>query len=152
GSGDSQGRTSRCRWSNGMELEPDQQLQMSGGTRAATSRRRDDGFTLVEAVIAIALMAIVVVPVLTAVMASIEASSRARSAAQIGTVSVSAADRVTRAPKTAGDLADAQAAVRSQKWDTELAWVGQEHYAPAAAPRQPGEWLDGPCLIDTPTE
>ena len=70
-----------------------------GAGRSRGSLRRDAGFTLVEAVVTIALMSIVVVPVLGAVMASIEASSRSRSAAQIETVIVNASDRVNRAPR-----------------------------------------------------
>lgn len=115
-------------------------------------KRRDGGFSLVEAVITIALMSIVVIPVLGAVFASIEASGRSRSAAQIETVIVNAADRVNRAPKECGYIGYVQAALGAQKWDPNLASVVEEHYVPAAQPNQPGEWAEGPCLLDTPTE
>lgn len=123
-----------------------------GAGRSRGSLRRDAGFTLVEAVVTIALMSIVVVPVLGAVMASIEASSRSRSAAQIETVIVNASDRVNRAPTSCGYLSYVQAALGSQQWDPNLATVVEEHYVPAAQPNQAGEWAPGPCLIDSPTE
>jgi prepilin-type N-terminal cleavage/methylation domain-containing protein len=123
-----------------------------GAGSAQRSHRRDAGFTLVEAVVAIALMSIVVVPVLGAVMASIEASSRGRSAAQIETVIVNAADRVNRAPTTCGYVEYVRAALGSQQWDPNLATVVEEHYVPAAQPNQAGEWVPGACVIDSPTE
>jgi type II secretory pathway pseudopilin PulG len=123
-----------------------------GATRSQGHHRRDAGFSLVEAVIAIALMSIVVIPVLGAVMASIEASSRSRSAAQIETVIVNAADRVNRAPKSCGYQEYVRAALGSQQWDPNLATVVEEHYLPAAQPNQAGAWAPGPCLIDSPTE
>lgn len=120
--------------------------------RAPARRRRDAGFTMVEAVITIALMSIVVVPVFGAIRASIEASSRARSAAQMETVIVNAADRVNRAPTTCGYLGYVQAALGSQRWDPSLATVVEEHFVPADEPDDPGTWAPGPCFIDSPTE
>ncbi len=116
------------------------------------SQRRDAGFTLIEAVITIALISIVVIPLLGAVVASIDASGRGRSAAQIETVIVNAADRVNRAPSSCGYVGYVRAALGSQQWDPDLATVVEEHYVPAAAPNQMGTWAPGPCLIDSPTE
>ena len=124
----------------------------AGGARSQGPRRRDAGFSLVEAVISIALMSIVVIPVLGAVMASIEASARSRSAAQIETVIVNAADRVNRAPTSCGYQEYVRAALGSQQWDPNLATVIEEHYVAAATPNQAGTWAPGPCLIDSPTE
>ena len=59
----------------------------------------DSGFSLVEIVIAIVLMATVVVAILNAVSTSVKASSVSRSAAQVETAVVNAADRVNRAPE-----------------------------------------------------
>lgn len=133
------------------EASPPDPTGRESGQRAPLARR-DAGFTLVEAVIAITLMAVLVVPVLGAVMASIEASARSRSAAQIETVIVNAADRVNRAPTSCGYLGYVQAALATQQWDPGLATVVEEHYVPAAQPNQEGEWVAGPCLIDSPTE
>ena len=123
-----------------------------GLARSRRPHRCDAGFTLVEVVVTIALMSIVMVPVLGAVRASIEASSRNRSAAQIETVIVNAADRVNRAPTSCGYLGYVQAALGSQRWDPSLATVVEEHYVPAAQPNEAGAWAPGPCLIDSPTE
>ena len=60
--------------------------------RAATR-----GFSLVEVIVTITLMAVVLVPIMSAVAASIKSSSRGRSAAQVETALVNAADRVNRA-------------------------------------------------------
>jgi len=130
----------------------DEPMSEASGPRSRRPRRRDAGFTLVEAVITIALMSIVVVPVLSAVTASIKASSRSRSAAQIETVIVNASDRVNRAPKSCGYLGYVQAALGSQQWDPALATVVEEHYVPAAEPNLAGTWAPGPCLLDSPTE
>lgn len=135
-----------------MDLEPDTRTD----TRRHPSSRRDGGFTLVEAVITIALLSIVVVPVLGAVMASIQASARSRSAAQVETIIVNAADRVNRAPKECGYLTYVQAALGTQEWDEDLATVEEYYYIPAEQPSQPGEWKQGPtkdsCPLDDPTE
>jgi prepilin-type N-terminal cleavage/methylation domain-containing protein len=134
-----------------MDSELDQQSRPHG-PGSGQARHRDAGFTLVEAVVTIALLAIVVVPVFGAVMASIEASARSRSAAQIETVIVNASDRVNRAPKSCGYLGYVQAALGSQKWDPNLASVVEEHYVPADVPNQAGVWAPGPCLLDSPSE
>ena len=111
------------------------------------SNRRDAGFTLVEAVVTIALMSIVVVPVLGAVMASIEASSRSRSAAQIETVLVNASDRVNRAPKTCGYVDYVQAALGAQRWDPSLATVVEEH-SRARSDSEPAGLVGPRTLLD----
>jgi prepilin-type N-terminal cleavage/methylation domain-containing protein len=130
----------------------DTALESAGTGSSQRSHCRDAGFTLVEAVVAIALMSIVVVPVLGAVITSIDASSRGRSAAQIETVIVNAADRVNRAPTSCGYVDYVRAALGSQQWDPELATVVEEHYVPAAQPNQAGEWAPGACVIDSPSE
>ncbi len=61
--------------------------------------RGDRGFTYIEVVITIVLTGIVVLPILAAVRASIEAASVSRAAAEVETVLLNAADRVSRADR-----------------------------------------------------
>src|SRR6478735_9262636 len=75
------------------------------GRRRATllrARRRetghDDGFSFIETVVTVVLLAIVIVPVLSAVLASVKVSTVSRSAAQAETAMINAADRINRAP------------------------------------------------------
>ncbi len=58
---------------------------------------RDGGFSVVEIVITIALMAIAILPLMDATLTSVKASSIAREAAELETVLANAADRVNRA-------------------------------------------------------
>lgn len=115
------------------------------GARHVEPVVRDGGFTLVEIVVAITLMAVLVVPILTAVTTSIRESSRARSAAQVETAIVNAADRVNRAPKSCAYGEYVRAAVRSQHWDQSLAAVVEEHYVPPEVLTHDGSWAPGAC-------
>lgn len=114
--------------------------------------RRDAGFTIVEAVIAVALMAVMVVPMLGAVFTAVSESARSRAAAQVETTIVNAADRVNRAPKECDYLVYVQAAVRSQGWEASQASLVQEYYVPGEQPDDSGTWVAGACEIDTPTD
>jgi prepilin-type N-terminal cleavage/methylation domain-containing protein len=106
--------------------------------------RVDAGFSLIEVVIAVALLGIVVVPILDSIVSSIGASARNRTAAQVETVIVNAADRVNRAPKRCDYTVFAQAAVQTQGWAPGQATVTHEFYRPAADPSVPGDWAVGP--------
>lgn len=90
-------------------------------------RRSDSGNTLIEVVIAVALMATVIVPILTGITVATQASSRARAAATVETAIVNAVDRINRAPVEACNYHQyARAAVITQGWsDSE---VTTEHY------------------------
>jgi prepilin-type N-terminal cleavage/methylation domain-containing protein len=111
---------------------------------APRPRADDRGFTLIEIVITITLMAIVVVAVLTAVSTSISASATGRSAAQVETAIVNAADRVNRAPKRCDYTIYVQAAVQTQGWPASTAWVTQEYYTPGVNAKTAGTWQAGP--------
>lgn len=121
--------------------------------RSHRDQRSDAGFTLVEALIAVALMSIVVVPVFSAVRASISASSRTRSAAQVETLIVNIADRVNRAGTTCGyqEIVDAALGSQVPPWDPSLAVVTEEHFAPDKTTAQPGDgaWVAGACELNT---
>ncbi len=103
----------------------------------------DGGFSIVEIVIAIVLMGTVVVAVLNAVSTSVKASSVSRSAAQVETAIVNAADRVNRAPKRCDYTIYAQAAVQTEGWDPNTASVTHEYYVPGADATVAGTWQAG---------
>jgi Tfp pilus assembly protein PilV len=110
-------------------------------------RGRDDrGNTLIEIVITVVLMAVIIIPVLEAVRTSIAASATSRSAAQVETALVNAADRVNRAPKRCNYTIYAQAAVQTQGWAANTASVTQQYYVPGADARTAGTWMTGDPL------
>jgi hypothetical protein len=126
-----------------------------------TQSSNDGGYTFVEIVITITLLAVVVVPILNAVVTSIEASSRSRSAAQVETLVVNAADRVNRAPKACDYYNYARAAVVSRGWDaSSVTKFEQAYYEPALSGpaeidlAQAGHWVFGSsaCRLDEPSE
>ena len=128
--------------------------------RGRTRARRDRGFSLIEVVVTITLMAVVLVPIMTAVATSVRASSQRRSAAQVETALVNAADRVNRAGQKCDYEIFVDAAVQAQGWDKSLAkatyaWYQPAAYVAGANPALGGSWsTDGhACEIpDTPTE
>ena len=79
--------------------EQEREIRDAGTPRRPSQRRRDGGFTYVEVVITLVLMGVVILPILAAVRASIEAASVSQAAAEVETVLVNAADRVTRADR-----------------------------------------------------
>ncbi len=116
-------------------------------------RDRDRGFTLVEIVVSIVLMGVMVVPILSAAASGVRATARSRSAAQVATVIVNAADRVNRAPLQCSYVEFVQAAVVSQKWPASAASIVEEHYQPADDLTEEGDWLPGGCetnVVDPP--
>lgn len=140
-------------------------LTVEGGHRQRAHQRtrssNDGGYTFVEIVITIALLAVVIVPILNAVVTSIEASSRSRSAAQVETLVVNAADRVNRAPKACDYYNYARAAVVSRGWDeSSVTNFEQAYYEPSlSGPAQvdlaaAGHWVFGStaCRLDEPSE
>ncbi|MEO1058693.1 MAG: hypothetical protein AAFY28_17445 [Actinomycetota bacterium] len=104
---------------------------------------RDRGVSAVEVVIAIVLIGTVVVAALNAMFTSINASSTSRSAAQVETAIVNAADRVNRATPGCNYSNFAKAAVQTEGWDSSTASVTHEYYIPAATPLQAGTWVEG---------
>ena len=103
------------------------------------------GFTLVEVVIALALMGTVAVASMSAVTTSIRTSSVSRSAAEVETALVNAADRVNRATKSCDYTIYAQAAVQTEGWPASAAVVTHEYYQPSGSPAVAGQWLTGPA-------
>ena len=107
--------------------------------------RRDQGFSIVELVVTIGILSILIAPLMTAVIATIRASSTTRSLAQVQTVLQNAADRVNRAPKGCDYTVYVQAAAQSEGWSAGQATIVQSRYAPGASPAVAGSWLSGAC-------
>ena len=129
-------------------------VRASGGSGRSTPTRgerrradRDRGTTLIEIVITISLTAMVVLPLMSAVRASITASSVARSAAQAETAIVNAADRINRAPQSCDYSVYAEASVQTQGWNRSAASVSHQWYDPIA-----DAWVDGGCRFAAPTD
>lgn len=107
---------------------------IGGGVRRRADRRRDHGFTYVETVITIVLTGIVVLPILAAVRSSIEAASLSREAAEVETVLINAADRVSRAdrfalPELKCDLSGpAEKAASVHGWDASTVHVDYAYW------------------------
>ena len=108
-----------------------------------TGHLRDAGQTLVEAVTTVVIIAIVAVPILSAVWTTVRASSIERNGTIVETVIVNAADRINRAPKVCDYTPYVEAAVVSQGWDKGLATVEQKYFVAGADPAQQGSWQPG---------
>ncbi len=117
------------------------------------SPRGDDGFSLVEIVMAIFLVALAIVPLMDATITSIRASSTAREAAEVETVLANAADRVNRAPTSCDYGVYVEAAALSKGWPAGNTSVSYQHYLPgsSALAATPGTWVPGACPGSTRT-
>lgn len=115
-----------------------------GASMVRGRRSGDGGFTLVEVVIAVVLMGTVSVAALSAVVTSITTSSVSRSAAEVETAIVNAADRVNRAKKSCDYTIYAQAAVQIEGWPASSAVVTHQYYVPSGDPTVEGQWVEGP--------
>jgi Tfp pilus assembly protein PilV len=102
----------------------------------ATTPRRDGGFSFVETIVTVVLLAIVIVPLMSSVISSIRVSTLSRSAAQAETALINAADRINRAPLECNYQNYASAAVQMEGWDAGRAVVTQEYYD-----RQTNDWV-----------
>jgi len=111
--------------------------------RARTSAH-DRGFTLIEIIITITLTAVVVVAILNAVSSTVSASATSRSAAQVETALVNAADRVNRAPKRCDYTMFVEAAVKIEGWPASSASVTHQYYIPGLDAKSTGSWAVGP--------
>jgi prepilin-type N-terminal cleavage/methylation domain-containing protein len=118
---------------------------------AADDPRRDAGFSLVESVVAVALIGISVIPIMVAAYALVKNTSYNRNATRVETVLSNAADRVNRAGGSCGYLDYYQAAVQSAGWNIDQVEVHYEWYQPGATAAVPGIWHADPdgCPDDT---
>lgn len=93
----------------------------------------DSGFTLIEVVMTIVLIAMTILPILDATFTSVRASTTVREIAEIETVLQNAADRVNRAPTYCDYTVYVQAAVLAKGWDPSQASATYMYYAPGAS-------------------
>lgn len=109
--------------------------------------RRDEGFSIIELIMTIVLVAMAVVPLMTATIQSIHASTIARESAEVETVLANAADRVNRAPTLCDYRIYAEAAALSKGWEASSVSVTYSHYAPGASAlaATPGTWESDAC-------
>ena len=111
---------------------------------SAISRRRvhaDRGVTLIEIVVAITLIGVLIVPLLSAVTASIRSSMVSEAGAQVETLLVNSIDRVNRAKRSdfPCDLTSpVEAAVETVGWPTSSVVVDHEYLDPS------GNWVTDP--------
>lgn len=114
---------------------------------AEPGRDSDAGFSLVEVVITIVLVALVIIPVIEATLVSVRASSRSREAAEVETVLQNAADRVNRAPTSCGYDVYVQAAAQAKGWQAGQASAVYQHYVPgdSALVADSGTWANDAC-------
>ena len=107
----------------------------------------DEGFSLVEVVMAIVLIALVIIPIIDATFTSVRASSTAREAAEVETVLQNAADRVNRAPTGCEYDIYVDAAARSKGWQATQASATYQHYLPGATALavDAGTWVPNGC-------
>jgi prepilin-type N-terminal cleavage/methylation domain-containing protein len=121
----------------------------------ARSRRQqrppDKGFTLVEIVMTITITAIILVPTMDAVIATIRAGTNNTNFSDVNTVLQNAADRVNRAPKSCDYTQYAQAAAQTNGWSASTTAVLQQHYVPGATSTTPGSWAAAACVANTTT-
>ncbi|HYN31853.1 MAG TPA: prepilin-type N-terminal cleavage/methylation domain-containing protein [Ilumatobacteraceae bacterium] len=104
------------------------------------SGRFDDGFTLVEVVITVALMALVIVPVMIATITLIRASSIAGSSAETQRAISDAADRVTRADTGCDYSSAISASVVSRGWPASAATATYQYYTGSGTATANGSW------------
>ena len=127
-----------------MKLRLGEQRESDGDADPAA---RDDGFSLVEVIITIVLMATVLIAIMNASIAGIQASSAATDVAQIETVLQNAADRVNRAPLKCDYSIYVQAAAQVAEWDPAQATATYKWYEPGTDATATGSWHDGACSV-----
>lgn len=122
---------------------------------APSAKTRDEGFSLVEVVMAITLISIIIIPIIEATFTSVKASSTARIVAEVDTTLQNAADRVTRAPTLCEYDRYVQAALIAKGWEASQVTAIYEHYVPGtslkAVDGTPGQWVAGGCIGSTRT-
>lgn len=121
--------------------------QATTNEASGRSRPPDAGFSLVEIVATITLLALIILPILNAAFGAVKASSTSREVAEIETVLQNAADRVNRADPGCDYSVYVGAAAVANGWDASRATATYSHYVPGATAgaSTPGTWEEGAC-------
>lgn len=119
--------------------------------RVLQRERREAGFSLVEIMITVSLMAIIIVPLLMAASTTIKASASSRNLSKVDTVLNNAADRVNRAPELCDYTIYIQAAALSQGWTVDEVSATYQYYQPGSSATVSGTWASGACAGCPPT-
>ncbi len=112
---------------------------------ADAASRPDTGFSVIEVVVSIAVMAIIAVPLLDSLWGAVRVSSFANESSRVQTVLQDAADRVNRAPLACSYSNYAQAAALALGWDGAQVTTTHKRFVPGATPMVAGTWLNGAC-------
>lgn len=127
-----------------------------GAQQTRRAKTRDEGFSLVEVVMAITLIGIIIIPLIEATFVSVKASSTSRIVAELDTALQNAADRVNRAPTLCEYDEYVQAAIVAKGWKASQVTATYAHYEPGtslkAIDNTPGQWAAGGCIGATFTQ
>lgn len=109
---------------------------------------RDAGFSLVEMVVTVTIMALAMIPILIAAMSLIRTSSYTRTATKVETVLTNAADKINRTGESCvvdkyRDTVEAALAV--PKWDESLVTTQFFYFVPGPTVSDAGTWAEGLC-------
>ena len=119
------------------------------GGCAKRCARGDRGFSIVEVVITITIIALVIIPIIQATMVGVKASSTARLVAELDTTLQNAADRVNRAPARCDYEQYIRAALTAKGWNPNNVSATYQHYQPGdelqVVNGPTGTWLPGAC-------
>lgn len=121
--------------------------RIAGDATIEVARTDDGGFTIVEVVMTIVLIALTILPILDATFTSIRASTTVREVAEVETVLQNAADRVNRAPTLCDYTQYIQAAALSTGWQATQVTATYQYYVPgsSALKATPGHWENNGC-------
>ncbi len=111
----------------------------------SSSARCDQGFSLVEMVVTVALVGLAMIPLMIAAWTLVKNSSYNRNATRVETTLSNAADRVNRAPESCDYSIFLQAAVLAQGWEPSQVSAGYSWYEPGATATANGVWHPGAC-------
>lgn len=122
----------------------------SVGAEPSTRARPDQGFSVVEVVVSVLILAIVAVPLLDSLWGAVRSTRFADEAAVVQTVLQDAADRINRAPLACNYTSYAQAAALAVGWPAAQVKVTHSRFLPGSTPMLPGTWPAGACAGPQP--
>jgi prepilin-type N-terminal cleavage/methylation domain-containing protein len=119
--------------------------RLRASNRALRNEHREAGFSLIEIMITVSLMAIIIVPLMMAASTTIKASASSRNLSKVDTVLNNAADRVNRAPELCDYSDYIEAPALSVQWTADRVSATYQYYTPGASASVTGTWTTGAC-------